>query len=175
MATEHAVTFWLKIDERFAKPSRTDERVALEILKLLIQCADNKDLVPSLITPKFLQYMLKRFISCKKKRIDEISIEFRNILLSMVNSGGDKDAQTDNQIAILKKLVLYPGDLMIEKTTGTKIIQLISTNLNAAGVKELTNIYKDVILGTRNKENHHASTNFWTNAERTYTTQLLTK
>lgn len=119
--------------------------------------------------------MLKRFSNCKRNNNDEILIAFRKVLHLIVSATNDKDIKTKVQLSILKKLILHPGDLMIEKKTGVKVIQIITGNLRIDGIKKLCQVYRDIIENKITKEREGTKAELWTNAERSYTAQLLTK
>nr|XP_033331334.1 myb-binding protein 1A [Megalopta genalis] len=168
--------FWMYIDQKFTKPSRIDEHLAIEILKLILSSSTDKSILPSLLSTNYMQHMLKRFYGNKKHDKDEVLVAFKEILHLLVSATASSDTKLKTQIAVLKKLILYPGDLMIEKKTGTKVVQMITGNLNLEGIKKVSKIYKDIIenmipkemLGTKTKT-------FWTNTERIYAAHLLTR
>lgn len=172
-ATNLVTDFWLAIDSKFKKPSKTHEHVAIEILKHLLVHLNDKTVFPSLLSSNFLQHMLKKCSILKRNNNDEVVVAFKGLLNLLITSV--KDIKTKIQINVLKKLILYPGDLMIEKKTGVKIIQLITGNLNADGVKKLSNFYRSIIENIIPKERECSQTESWTNAERIYAVQLLTR
>ncbi|KMQ94074.1 myb-binding protein 1a, partial [Lasius niger] len=173
--TELIADFWKGIDKKFTKPSKSDEYIATEILRLLLSNITDKTLIPSLLSPNMLQHMLKRFSNCKRNNNDEVLIAFRKVLHLVISATNDKDMKTKIQLNILKKLILHPGDLMIEKKTGIKVIQKITANLRLDGVKKLCQLYRDVIENKSIKERENMKVELWTNAERSYAAQLLTK
>lgn len=175
VATEFVADFWKGIDQKFVKPSWTDEYVAVEILRLILLNVTDKTVIPSLLSPNLLQHMLKRFSNCKRNNNDAILVAFRKVLHLMVSATNDEDIKMKTQLSILKKLILHPGDLMIEKKTGVKVIQIITGNLKIDGIKKLCQLYRDIIENKMTKEKEGIKVESWTNAERSYTAQLLTK
>ncbi|XP_072761085.1 myb-binding protein 1A [Anoplolepis gracilipes] len=173
--TELITDFWKAIDQKFTKPSKSDEYIATEILRLILSNITDKTVIPSLLSPNFLQHMLKRFSNCKKNNNDEVLTAFRKVLDLMISATSDKDIKTKTQLNILKKLILHPGDLMIEKKTGIKVIQKITANLKLDGVKKLCQLYRDIIENKAIKERENVKVELWTNAERSYAAQLLTR
>lgn len=167
--------FWSGIDQRFVKASKSIEYLGLELLKHILTNIKNKTLVPSLLTANFLHHMIRRFTSCKKNRLDEISITFKSLLSQLISVMNDKDLKAKTQVGVLKKLILYPGDIMIEKVTGTKVVQMLTANLNVDGVKKLSKLYHEIVSNTRPKKKKGDGTELWTNAERIYVAQLLTR
>lgn len=174
--TELIIDFWMHIEQKFAKPSKNDECLAVQILKFILSNIADKSVIPSLLSPNYIQHMLKKFIGSKNHNKDEVILGFKevlNLLISTTNSG---DTKLKTQIAVLKKLILYPGDLMIEKRTGTKIIQMLTGNLNVDGIKKVSKIYRDIIENTIPKEKPNVKTELiWTNVERIYAAHLLTR
>lgn len=166
--------FWRKIDEKFTKPSKNDEYIAIQILGLILPNVTDKTIIPSLLSQNFLCHMLKRFSNCKKNN-DDIFIAFRQVLHLLVSATSDKGIKTKTQLSILKKLVLHPGDLMIEKKTGTKVIQIITGNLRLDGIKKLCQLYRDIVENKMSKEREDIKIELWTNAERSYAAHLLTR
>ncbi|XP_012288300.1 DNA polymerase V [Orussus abietinus] len=173
--TDYTLEFWAGIDKHFLKPSKSMEHLSLEIFKLIISNVKDKSIIPSLLTPNFLQHMLKRFQLYKKIKNDEVSLAFKETLSLLVTTVSDEKVKTKIQVAVLKKLILYPGDLMIEKITGTKIIQMIVAKLNAEGVKKIAKVYTEIVENSKAKEKSNTKTESWTNAERVYAVQLLTR
>ncbi|XP_068980107.1 myb-binding protein 1A [Bombus flavifrons] len=175
-STELITDFWTHIDQKFAKPSKTDEYLAIQILKLILSNIVDKSILPSLLSPNYVQHMLKKCSGSKNHNKDEVLLGFKEVLNLLISTTNSDDTKLKIQIAVLKKLILYPGDLMIEKKTGTKIIQMLTGNLNLDGIKKVSKIYRGIIENTisRDKSNVQAES-FWTNAERIYAAHLLTR
>lgn len=173
--TELVADFWKSIDQRFIKPSKSDEYIAVEILRLILLNVTDKTVIPLLLSPNLLQHMLKRFSNCKRNNNDEVLIAFRKVLYLIVSATNDEDMKTKTQLSILKKLILHPGILMIEKKTGVKVIQIITGNLRIDGIKKLCQLYRDIMENKMTKEREGTRAELWTNAERSYAAQLLTK
>jgi len=175
VATEFIADFWKGIDQKFIKPSKNDEYITVEILRLILLNITDKTVIPLLLSPNLLQHMLKKFSNCKSDNNDEVLIAFRKVLYLVVSATNDKDIQTKTQLNILKKLILHPGNLMIEKKTGVKVIQIITGNLKIDGIKKLCQLYKDIVENKMTKEREDIKVELWTNAERNYAAQLLTR
>lgn len=176
MSTDLITDFWTHIDSKFVKPSKTDEHLAIQIFKFILSSVQDKSVLPSLLSPNYMQYMLTKFSRSKKHDKDEILMAFKEILNSLVSIVNSDNTKSKLQIAVLKKLILHPGDLMIEKKTGTKVVQAVTGNLNLEGIKKVSKIYRNIIENTISKEKPHIKTeSFWTNAERMYAAHLLTR
>ncbi|XP_071636162.1 myb-binding protein 1A [Temnothorax longispinosus] len=175
VATELVADFWKGIDQRFLKPSKSDEYIAVEILRLILVNVTDKTIIPTLLSPNLLQHMLKRFSNCKRNNNDEVLVAFRKVLHLIVSATNDNDMKTKVQLSILKKLILHPGDLMIEKKTGVKVTQIITGNLKLDGIKKLGQLYRNIIENRATKDREGTKAELWTNAERSYSAQLLTR
>lgn len=173
--TELITDFWKVIDQKFTKPSRSDEYIATEVLQLVLSNITDKSVIPSLLSSNFLQHMLKKFSNCKRNNNDEVLIAFKKVLHLVISATNNEDIKTKIQFNILKKLILHPGDLMIEKKTGIKVIQQITANLKLDGIKKLCQLYRDIIENKTIKEKENVKVELWTNAERSYAAQLLTR
>ncbi|XP_031845505.1 MYB binding protein 1a [Nomia melanderi] len=176
ISNELITEFWMYIDQKFTKPSKIDEYLAVEILKLILSSTIDKSVLPSLLSSNYMQHMLRKFYGNKRHDKDEVLIAFKKILHLLVSATSSNDTKLKTQIAVLKKLILYPGDLMIEKKTGIKVVQMITGNLSLEGIKKVSKIYRDIIENIISKEMLDAGTKtLWTNTERTYTARLLTR
>ena len=119
--------------------------------------------------------MLRRFTASKKTKQDDIAIAFKSILTQLITIMNDKEIKAKTQVNVLKKLILYPGDIMIEKKTGTKIIQMLTSHMDTDGIKKLAKLYHEIAANSKPKEKKDDLTQSWTNAERIYAAQLLTR
>ncbi|KOC64165.1 Myb-binding protein 1A [Habropoda laboriosa] len=170
------IDFWTHVDQKFIKPSKTDEYLAIQILKFILSNTIDKSVLPLLLSPNYVQHMLKKFSGSKHNNKDEVLLGFKEVLNLLVSITNNDDTKLKIQIAVLKKLILCPGDLMIEKKIGTKIIQTLTGHLNLDGIKKVSKIYRDIIAnGIPKKKSNTKTESFWTNAERMYAAHLLTR
>ncbi|XP_076618481.1 MYB binding protein 1a isoform X1 [Colletes latitarsis] len=175
-SAELVTDFWSCVDQKFTKPTKIDEYMAVIILKLILSNSMDKSVLPSLLSPNYMQHMLKKFSGSKRHNKDEILSKFKEVLHLLVSATNSNDTNSKTQYAVLKKLILYPGDLMIEKKTGIKVIQIITGNLNLDSIKKVSKLYRDIIENKMPKEKSNMNTeSFWTNAERIYAAHLLTR
>lgn len=185
------------------KLTKTEKFMAVQLFKLLlenyekyiekIKCEEfvdkkikkkNISFLSSLLSNNFLKYLLKRFKMNPIKN-DEIAIEFQKALTLFVkvldlelgfyiqNSIIDKKEETKLRLDILKKLIFYPGDIMIEKLTGTKVFQTIMCKLDTDGVKELSELFRDIASNTKFKEKPDSEPESWRFDERIYVMQIF--
>ncbi|CAL7951593.1 unnamed protein product [Xylocopa violacea] len=168
--------FWACIDQKFIKPSKLDEYLAIQLLKLILSSIVDKSILPSLLSANYIQHMLKKFSGSKNHNKDEILLGFKEVLNLLISTTNSDSTKLKTQIAVFKKLILYPGDLMIEKRTGTKIIQMLTGNLSLDGIKKVSKVYRDIIANNISKEKANSKAeSVWTNAERIYAAHLLTR
>ncbi|XP_034946245.1 myb-binding protein 1A [Chelonus insularis] len=173
-STDYLLDFWMGIDQRFVKTSITIEYLGLELLNHILPNIKDKHLLPSLLSSNFLSHMLKRFNTSKLFHKDDIANLFRSVLTKYVEALNDEAIETKVQVEVIKKLIYYPGDLMVERITGIKILQMIIKNMNATGVKKVAKIFSAIVENTklRKIENEERS---WSNGERAYACQMLIK
>lgn len=172
MGTEYVEKFWLAVDERFAKPSKTDKFVGTEIFRLILENLQDKLFILNLLSRNYLKYMLNRFFTHAKQKNDEIKDSFKQSLIK-ITSILDKETEGSIKLDVVKKLILYPGDLLIEKKTGTKVIQVLIDQMAGDTVKKLAKLYRQISTNKKLKEKDNSVTEPWTNVERKYAAQIL--
>ncbi|XP_058793389.1 myb-binding protein 1A [Phymastichus coffea] len=172
VASDCVEQFWSNIDQCFIKPSKTDEFLGVELFNILLNTTKDESIIVNLLSPHFLRHILKRFSYSAIHRNDDVSIGFRKALTQLVTVLSE-NTKSKVHFNVIKKLILYPGDLMIEKITNTKVLQMITSQMGSDGLKKLANLYKEIAANTKFKEKANGVKESWTNNERTYVTQLL--
>ncbi|XP_057319340.1 myb-binding protein 1A-like [Microplitis mediator] len=176
VSSENVVDFWNGIDQRFnVHPSKSMEYLALELLNFIVPNIEDKSILPSLLSSNFLNWMVGRFNIDARYRHDDVANLFRKVLAHFVVALGDKEIKPKIKIAVLKKLINYPGDFMIEKITEVKVIQLITTSMNFNGVKKLAKFYCGIVDNSEPKKAGDKKEESWNYAERSYAGELLCK
>lgn len=165
-----AANIWTELDKRFVKPSKTTEYVSVKLVDYC--CKLDTSVIPEMLTPNYLQYIMRCCQLCKNSKKDEGTALLRQSLAKMVNA--IKESELDIQMESLKKLFFNPGDLMIEKKTGVKIFSILQSKLSAEHVKELTDVFKKIVSSESEKETESGSVP-WMNSEKIYSVQILTK
>lgn len=85
-----------------------------------------------------------------------------------------KSEVTSNvKFQLLERLLFYPGSLIFEKTTKSKLVQQITLLLDVDGVKKLAGVYRDIVCGEKRQQDSLSET--WWNNDRLYAAQLLVK
>ena len=67
------------------------------------------------MSTKLCAHMLKKCSGSKNHNKDEVLLGFKEVLNLLISATNSDETKLKIQIAVLKKLILYPGDLMIEK------------------------------------------------------------
>lgn len=141
-------------------------QIYMNILDFILKTAH----IPSLLTKNFVQHTLSYF---KNVRNDEdfrkIVHQFFDKLVTTVKKDGVK---SKTKIAVLRKLLFFPGTFIFEKITKSKVIQLITASLDEDGVKNLATLYRGVVSGT---EHIDSQDEHWLNNDRLYAAHLLVK
>ncbi|PBC32395.1 Myb-bindingA [Apis cerana cerana] len=153
ISAELITDFWIHVDQKFIKPSKTDEYLVIQILKLILSNIVDKSILPSLLSPNYIQHMLKKCSGSKYHNKDEVLLGFKEVLNLLILATNNNDTKLKIQIAVLKKLILYPD-----------------------GIKKVSKIYREIIENKVPRDKSNVKTeSFWTNAERIYAAHLLTR
>lgn len=164
--------FLNEIDQTLLKFQRNKHLLATIILKHITNHLADFSVIPQLLTHNYLKQTLNYFKTLKAKQQDiefqQETHQFFNTLLDVLK----KDVPGNVKFELLERLLFYPGSLIFEKTTKSKLVQQITLLLDIDGVKKLASVYRDVVLGERRQ---HESTDAWWNNDRLYAAQLLVK
>ncbi|CAD6207966.1 GSCOCG00003224001-RA-CDS [Cotesia congregata] len=174
ISSECIEDFWNGIDQRFVQPSKSMEYLALELLNHIIPNITDSTKLPSLLSSNLLNWMVGRFNIHPRYRNDDVANLFRKVLANYVLALSKPDVKPKVRITVLKTLIHYPGDLMIEKITGVKVIQSITTYMSLNGLKKLAKFYTAIVDDSEPKK-AESKEKSWSNAERNYACQLLCK
>lgn len=162
-----------ELDHCLFKFHRNKHILATLVLKQICDNLTDFSLIPHLLTQNYLKQTLAHFKTLKLKQQDkefqQQTHDFFNTLVNVLKKDG---ITTSTKFAVLERLLFYPGSLIFEKTTRSKLVQQITLLLDAEGVKKLASVYRDVVFG---KKRSHESTEAWWNNDRLYAAQLLVK
>ncbi|KAG5894715.1 hypothetical protein JTB14_006135 [Gonioctena quinquepunctata] len=167
--------FVQELDKYLDFPNRNKLLVA-SFFTLILQKLKNTSVIPDLLTKNFVQQTLNFFKTLKGKNQDPefmqiVQTFFDQLLLTLKSD----EIKSKTKIAVLKKLLLSPGTFIFEKITRSKVIQLITLNLNKGGVKKLSGIYRGVISGTEIIDSQYGHSENWLNNDKLYAAHLLIK
>ncbi|KAF5287040.1 hypothetical protein FQA39_LY16154 [Lamprigera yunnana] len=132
--------------------------------------------LPQFLPENLIQQILQHYRNNRGNKNDlefheEITQLFDGLCKQLQTIGVD----TKTKIAILKKLIFYPGSFMFESITKSKNVQKLIRALDKDGIKKLSSLYRDVLIVKKHKVVSPDVTEVWLNSERIYAAQLLTK
>lgn len=165
--------FLKQLDQNLFKFHRNKHILSTLILKHIAKNITDFSLLPQLLTHNYLKQTLIYFKTLKpKQRDDEFQTETHDFFNALVDALKKPEVSGEIKFEIVERLLFYPGSLVFEKTTKSKLVQQVTLLLDVDGVKKLGGFYRDVIVG---KKRQHESTDMWWNNDRLYSAQLLVK
>ncbi|XP_067015674.2 myb-binding protein 1A [Anabrus simplex] len=167
--------FWtMGVEPQLIRPNRNRTLAVLEMLQHILKNLDDKTKIPELLTRNFLDNILR---GCNiKEPGNDVPAKARQVFgqIGILLQGEDVDDAT--RLSVLKRLLFYPGDFLFEKITGTKLVQLLMSQLKGEAIRELAEIYREVLSAEKPKvKGANGETGFWTGQERLYAAQLFTR
>nr|CAD7597551.1 unnamed protein product [Timema genevievae] len=169
--------FWTQgVEPWLAKPNKNRDLLTLHIFQVVLANLTDKSQISKMLSTNFLSMMVKH-LTINTSPKPELTIE-ANKALRLVTESFTEDMQDMDEaiLDILRKFLFYPGQLMFEKFTGTRTVQILSNKLKASGVKELATLYQNVVTCKKDKVTGlQGETEPWHTAERKYAGELLTK
>lgn len=155
--------------------------VSLTIINHILTKISDENIpkIADLLLANILQECIKVFPQIRHKKTDELNIKFNelftnlNLKLSKLDNANPAYAQV--KVDVLKKILFFPGTFLFEKITGAKIVQQITSYLATEGVKELSAVYRDVVLATEKKQVSFNLDENWLNIERLQAANILNR
>ncbi|XP_046395581.1 myb-binding protein 1A [Ischnura elegans] len=186
VGTEHALLLWSNVEQHLVKQNRNRQLVGLEVLKHIINHTQDKSQLSAFISPPFINIILKSKANAKQSQDKEMQVIFskvKEVFDVLMKNLQHESVNDKTKVLVLKKLLFHPGNFMIEKDTGLKIVQPITTSLASKGIKKLAKVYQDVVSGKISIKEEDGNTyrkpDFralpWKNKERIYAAQLLAR
>lgn len=161
------------LDETLYKFHRNKHLITTVILSEIVRNLTNFTVIPQLLTHNYLKQTLAHFKTFKPKQQDikfqQYTHAFFNTLVEVLKK---PEITSEIKFNVLERLLFYPGSLIFEKTTKSRLIQQITLLLDVQGVKELGMVYRGVVVGEKRP---NVSTDTWWNNDRLYAAQLLVK
>lgn len=172
--SEYLISFWeTGIDSQLSKTTNKRMTLAVEMMIYILKHLKDTTVIPHLLTSNFMMSVVKSFSGKKSENLLlEKMQHLLDIMIKLLEEATDKC-----RIAVIKKILFYPGDLFFEKHSGTKTVQLISKQLNTEGVKKLAKIYRHILDGSSSRKSGPNETDQqpWTGWERLYAAQMMTR
>lgn len=160
------------IDVSLAKPNRTRHIAVTNFLIKIIENLKQPNNLPEILQKYFIKHTITYLRNHRKNVKDELHdvlVKFFQVLLTTLK----KEEKSHGKISLIKKLIFSSGVFNFEMFTKTKIIQQIISTLDDEGVKELNEIFKEVVLGELQKKDDNVGV--WSNNDRLYAAQLSVK
>ncbi|XP_017777621.1 PREDICTED: myb-binding protein 1A-like protein [Nicrophorus vespilloides] len=174
--SSHAADFITQIDRSLiVKPTLIRHNAASMLLRLLAENLEDKTLLPTLLTKKFMSITITYLKKLGFKKEEDLQQSILKFLTSLTKAVNGENVATETKLEVINKLIFYPGSFMIEKLTKSKILQYITLTLDEDGVKKLCTVYSDVLLAKKIKQKNDNETEDWFNVDRVYAAQLIVK
>lgn len=162
-------SFWSVLQPHFTGPhNRYQEMAAMKLCTNIVKNS-SLDSVHSLLSNWFMDILLKSF---SRPNADAL-ISYTRSSISAVMDRLSSSATPNIAYKVLLKFILPPGDMMVEKITGIKIVQNCLIKMDEQHIKLLAKQCHQVIL--MKKKANNEKTHFWKIQDRGYATQLLAR
>ncbi|KAJ8931338.1 hypothetical protein NQ314_015747 [Rhamnusium bicolor] len=174
--SEHLSAFLGELDKNLERPNRNKQLIAIKIFSIILKNIKEMPVLPDLLTKNFVRQTLNYFKTFTGKEKDpEFQQSMHKFFETLLDAIKSEEVTSKTKIAVLKKLLFYPGTFIFEKVTRSKIIQQITSTLNKEGVTKLATVYKGVVKGTEKIDSENSLNENWLNNDRLYATHLLIK
>lgn len=165
-SSKHLVKFWTtEVEEHLESPNKLTE---IQTLKIISDVIDNLDAetvkISDLLTENFIKMMVTSIQTIKSKK-DETLKAFYDDFFESLTEKFPKITDEHEKVSIIKKLILHPGTISLEKYTSSRIVHQLIFQLKEEGIKELFEVYKGIFLNETVKHPEDA-TQAWSTPER---------
>lgn len=175
--SKQLVNFWIvEVNETLAAPNKIKEVVTLKMLTdFLSQGTLSPKTINKLLTARFIKMIFSSLKNLRQQKHD-VLLTFYDEFFAALNLYFDKltnDGEDDSEkVEIIKKFILHPGQLLLEKYLSHKVVHQLITKLNKAGVTQMFDLYKQIFLGQLTK-NPNDSAMAWMNIEKQHCAQMM--
>lgn len=168
------VKFWRdEVNECLAAPSKLKEIVTVKILKDLFNSGTFKTKTLSkLLTDRFIKMIVKSLKNVKQMKKGSYLVYYYDEFFEAVNKHLAKEDDDDKKIELIKKFILLPGALTIEKYTTQNIVHQMIMHLGCPGVVKMTKIYQNIFIGELAKDPTDPTVQ-WLNFEKQHAAQMM--
>lgn len=168
--------FFLALDAHLTKPNRNKHLVFAVLFANILDNLEDFSTIPDLLTENFVKQTINYFKSFTKNRKDmEFQKYMHEFFEKLLETLKKPTVSTIIKIDVLKRLLFYPGTFIFEKITRSKIIQHITLTFDVEGVKELSDVYSDVVTGNLRIDIGPNTNETWLNNDRLYAAHMLVK
>ncbi|XP_036339003.1 myb-binding protein 1A [Rhagoletis pomonella] len=164
--------FWLEqVDAGLESSNKLRELITLKIATDVFnnwqqsQETEKKHVaVADLLSPNFMHLLVEGLKNQKQKK-DETLKAFYDDFFEALVSCCTKLADDKQLVAVIRRLILPPGQFGIEKYTSTRVVHQLINALGTTGVKKVYTLHHNIFLGLQPKNPSNASEE-WLNFER---------
>lgn len=167
MPTKALVRFWKsEVNETLLAPNKQKEIATLRILTGIL----NSKAVPigtiiELLSNAFIKMLVASLRSSKQKKLGfmvRFHMDFFEAIEAFVESFVGNDTAI---IAVIKRFIVHPGNLLIEKYAPHRFVQQLTAKLTAKGICEFFDVYKNILL-EKTVKNPKDSNETWLHIEK---------
>ncbi|VVC26651.1 Armadillo-type fold,DNA polymerase V,Armadillo-like helical [Cinara cedri] len=162
-------SFWAVLQPHFTGPHSRYQQMAVMKLFTYIVKTSSPDSVHLLLSNWFIDMLLKSF---SRPNADTL-VSYARLSISAVMDRISTFTTAEIAYRILLKFILPPGDMMVEKITGIKILQNCLLKMDEEHIKLLAKQCQLVIL--MKKKGNDEKGHFWKIQDRGYAAQLLAR
>lgn len=175
--TKSLVKEWcMEMDKQIQKSNRNKVLIITTFLIEFLENTTEYTIIPAMLTNHYVVAFVHILKNSRPRDRDDEFIFKMDLFFKNLTKKLESDGVSDKtKIAVMKKLLFYPGTFIFEKITRTKIIQYITSSLSEDGVKTLAKLYKDVVIAKKLKVVNETDSENWINSDRIYAAQLLVK
>lgn len=166
--------FWQKeINEILLAPNKLKEIVTLRLLTIIFNDGKIKSKTAlALLSNSFIAMITKALRSGKQQKNNDFSQNVYNEFFDAVKKyiALESNSESD-KVVIIQKFIDFPGVVVIEKYTPSRVIHKFIAQLKSEGVKELFEFYRNILLDRKAK--NPKSKEGWLHMEREHCVQML--
>ncbi|XP_055381769.1 myb-binding protein 1A [Condylostylus longicornis] len=155
------------IESHLNNSTKSIESCILKIATIIFGKSTNE--LSYMLSGKFLELFLNGLKSKKEEKVQQIYNNFADALSTYCSKSETTNMEKLN---IIKKIILYPGMLNVEKFTSQRIIHQIISKCDESSFIDLYNIYKQVFLNKYLNDEIDKSGN-WSNVERIHAGNMM--
>ncbi|CAH0548937.1 unnamed protein product [Brassicogethes aeneus] len=175
-SSEHLVEFFTELDKHLHRPNRNKHLAITTLFSHVLSTVADYEAISDLLGENFVKQTICYFKTFTKYQKDgEFQKQMHDFFEKLVATLKGESVGSTAKIRVLKRLLFHPGTFIFEKITKSKIIQHITSTLDADGVKELSDVYCDVVTGKLSVDIGPNTNERWLNNDRLYAAHLLVK
>ena len=177
--SKQLLEFWNgEVNETLAASNKIKEVVTLRLMtEFCNQGIIKPNTMIALLTPRFIKMIVNSLKNLRQQKHDVLQTfydEFFSALNVYFTKVAPPDSEDDtHRVEIIKKFLLHPGQLLIEKYLPQNAVHQLITKLNKGGISQMFALYKDILLGKLPKNASDPTNNTWLNIEKQQCAQMM--